>query len=94
MHVHKKLSAGPFHSFSVCATGAFNALAYGVQFSLIVPQMPLPHLNNPLYSELGKISSFEESHEDAAEDSHGAPGIRSHNLFGNKCLEPIRTDKL
>lgn len=57
--------------------------------------MSLPHLNNPLYSELGKISSFEEGHEDAAEDGHGAPGIRSHNLFRDKhsCLQLIPADK-
>lgn len=57
--------------------------------------MPLPHLNNPLYGELGKISSFEEGHEDAAEDGHGAPGIRSHNLFRNKhsYLQRIHADE-
>lgn len=53
-----------------------------IQFPLFVPQVPLTHPDDPLNSEFGEISSLEESHEDAAEDRHRAPGICGHELSG------------
>lgn len=46
--------------------------------------MPLAHLDNPLNSELGKISSLEERHEAPTEDGYRVPGICSHYLFGRE----------
>lgn len=46
--------------------------------------MPLAHPDDPLNAEFGKISGLEESHEDATENGHRAPGICSHDLFGRR----------
>ena len=55
-----------------------------VQLPSFNPPMPLPHFDDPLDGEFGKVSGFEESHEDAAEDGHGVPGISRHNLSVNR----------
>lgn len=61
-----------------------SVIGYWVHFPSFIPQMPLAHPDDPLNGEFGKVSSLEESHEDPAEDGHGAPGIRSHDLFERK----------
>lgn len=57
--------------------------------------MSLTHLNYPLNSEFGEISSLEESHEDATENGYGVPGICSHNQsdFLNKRIPPFKYSK-
>lgn len=53
-----------------------------VHFPFFIPQVPLTHPDDPLNGEFGKISSLEESHEDAGQNGDGAPGISRHDLFG------------
>lgn len=65
-----------------------SVIGYLVQFPFFVPLVPLTHPDYPLNREFGKVGSLEKSHEDAAEDGDGAPGIRRHYLWGGQtsCL--------
>lgn len=59
-----------------CRCVSVNVVQLSV--SRLIPQMPLSHPDDPLDGEFGEVGRLEESHEDAAEDGDGAPGVRRH----------------
>lgn len=76
--VKDKTQVNPLDNMSLSSSVLVGDL---VELPCFIPQMPLAHPHYPLNRELGKIRRLEESHEDAAEDGDGVPGICRHYLF-------------